>query len=89
MLSARMVRPQGHAHAEDWGPLGLVRTWLDALDRHGKPWSVEASGFFARVIQHEYDHLIGMMFLDRMKSLETLTFLEEYGRYWARHEEDE
>jgi len=41
------------------------------------------------VIQHEYDHLIGTMFLDRMKSLETLTFLEEYGRYWARREDAE
>jgi hypothetical protein len=28
------------------------------------------------------------MFLDRMKSLETLTFLEEYSRYWARHEDE-
>jgi hypothetical protein len=29
------------------------------------------------------------MFVDRMKSLETLTFLEEYSRYWARREDEE
>jgi peptide deformylase len=41
------------------------------------------------VIQHEVDHLVGTVFLDRMKSLETLTFLEEFGRYWARDEDEE
>jgi peptide deformylase len=41
------------------------------------------------VIQHEVDHLNATVFIDRMKSFETLTFLEEYGRYWARHEDEE
>jgi peptide deformylase len=62
---------------------------IQAHDRRGKPLNFSASDFFARVVQHEYDHLIGTIFLDRMKSLETLTFLEEYGRYWARHEDEE
>lgn len=62
---------------------------VQAHDRRGKPLTLSAQDFFARVIQHECDHLAGTVFLDRMKSLETLTFLEEYGRYWARHEEDE
>ncbi len=62
---------------------------IQALDRRGKPLTFTASDFFARVIQHECDHLIGTVFLDRMKGLETLTFLEEYGRYWARHEDEE
>jgi peptide deformylase len=62
---------------------------IQAHDRRGKPLSFAARDFFARVIQHEHDHLIGTLFLDRMKSLETLTFLEEYGRYWARHEDEE
>ncbi|MBI4391482.1 MAG: peptide deformylase, partial [candidate division NC10 bacterium] len=30
-----------------------------------------------------HDHLQGIVFLDRMKSFETLTFLDEYARYWA------
>ena len=62
---------------------------VQAYDRRGKPLNFTARDFFARVIQHEYDHLIGTTFLDRMKSLETLTFLEEYSRYWARHEDEE
>jgi peptide deformylase len=62
---------------------------VQAQDRRGKVLRLTASDFFARVIQHEVDHLVGTVFLDRMKSLETLTFLEEFDRYWARHEDDE
>jgi peptide deformylase len=55
-----------------------------AYDRHGKRVEIKASGFTARVIQHETDHLDGVLFFDRMKSFETLTYLEEFGRYWSR-----
>jgi peptide deformylase len=54
-----------------------------AFDRLGKKIEIEASGFTARVIQHETDHLNGVLFLDRMKNFESLTFLEEFGRYWS------
>jgi peptide deformylase len=56
-----------------------------AFDRRGKRVEIEASGFTARVIQHETDHLDGVLFFDRMKSFESLTFLEEYSRYWSAH----
>jgi peptide deformylase len=62
---------------------------VQASDRRGKVVTLKATEFFARVIQHENDHLIGTVFLDRMKSLETLTFLEEYGRYWAPREDED
>ena len=52
-----------------------------SLDRHGKLQQLTANGFPARVIQHETDHLNGILFVDRMMSFESLTFLEEYGRY--------
>jgi peptide deformylase len=42
---------------------------------------VEAKGFFARVIQHECDHLDGRVYLDRMADLKTLSFLHEYERF--------
>lgn len=61
---------------------------VQAHDRRGKPLHLKSSDFFARVIQHECDHLTGTVFLDRMKSFETLTFPAEYGRYWARHEDE-
>jgi peptide deformylase len=47
---------------------------------------MKASGFTARVIQHETDHLDGVLFFDRMESFETLTFLEEFTRYWSRRQ---
>ena len=55
---------------------------VKAYDRHGKRIDARFRGFTARVIQHETDHLDGVLFFDRMKSFETLTFLDEFGRYW-------
>ena len=91
------LAPVGAATEEDWeGCLSIpdlrgrvVRTaeiQVRALDRHGRELSMTASGFPARVIQHETDHLDGILFLDRMRSFESLTFLSEYGRYWEKEE---
>jgi len=55
-----------------------------ALDRKGERIEIRAHDFPARVIQHETDHLDGVLFLDRMRSLESLTFLDEYSRYWIK-----
>jgi len=55
-----------------------------ALDRKGDRIELRAHDFPARVIQHETDHLDGVLFFDRMRSFETLSFLEEYSRYWAK-----
>ena len=51
-------------------------------DREGSAVELGAEGIFARVLQHEIDHLDGVLFLDRMDDLQTLTFVEEYQRYW-------
>jgi peptide deformylase len=59
---------------------------LKALDRDGKPIELRLSDFAARVAQHETDHLDGVLFLDRMTSMESLTFMEEYSRY---HQKDD
>ena len=58
-----------------------------ALDRNGKPLELRLRGFPARVAQHETDHLDGILFFDRMPSMETLTFLEEYSRFWTKEED--
>src|SRR5215470_11740178 len=60
-----------------------------AFDRNGEKIELRASNFSARVIQHETDHLDGILFFDRMKSFESLTFLEEYSRYWVRNDEED
>jgi len=55
---------------------------IRGMDRHGHRMELHLQGFPARVAQHETDHLDGVLFFDRMKSFETLTFLDEYSRYW-------
>jgi peptide deformylase len=62
---------------------------VNALDRKGKPFEMELKDFAARVVQHETDHLDGVLFFDRMTGFESLTFLEEYGRYHRRRDSDE
>jgi len=55
-----------------------------ALDRRGNPFELRESNFSARVVQHETDHLDGVLFFDRMRRFESLTFLEEYAKYWRK-----
>jgi len=55
-----------------------------ALDRHGERIELRARDFPARIVQHETDHLDGVLFFDRMRSFESLTFLDEYARYWTK-----
>ena len=57
-----------------------------AYDREGKRVEMKVSNFTARVIQHETDHLDGVLFFDRMKSFDSLTFLEEFQRYVSRRD---
>jgi peptide deformylase len=59
-----------------------------ALDRRGRKIEFVADGLPARVVQHETDHLDGVVFFDRMASLDTLTFMDEFRRYWARDDEE-
>jgi peptide deformylase len=60
---------------------------IRALDRRGKPFEMTLKNYPARVVQHETDHLDGLLFLDRMRTFETLTFLEEFQRYQSNHNE--
>ncbi len=55
---------------------------LKALDRYGKPFEAILTDFAAVVAQHELDHLNGILFIDRMKTMKTLTFQKEYELYW-------
>jgi peptide deformylase len=55
------------------GYVGLVnrheKITLTGLDRHGKPLRVKASGWLARVFQHEVDHLDGQLYIDIAKEI--------------------
>ena len=50
-----------------------VKRWnqitVEALDRHGKPFTLEADGLLAVCIQHEMDHLAGKVFVDHLSPL--------------------
>jgi peptide deformylase len=39
-------------------------------------------------MQHETDHLDGVLFFDRMTSLESLTYMDEYRRHWMKDEDE-
>jgi peptide deformylase len=70
---------------------GMVPRFTDitvaALDRHGKAVELKLKKFPARVAQHETDHLDGVLFFDRMSSMQSLTFLDEYSRFHAKDED--
>ena len=72
---------------------GLVsrpaRIRVRALDRTGRPLEFGASGLPARVLQHELDHLDGILFFDRMRSFESLSYMDEYRRHWATDDDDD
>jgi len=61
---------------------------VTALNRDGEPIETVASDFHARVIQHETDHLKGEIYLDRMKDMRALGFLQEWQRYMMKPEKE-
>jgi peptide deformylase len=92
------LAPRGPVTEEGWeGCLsipdirGMVPRFVDivlkAQDRHGKPIELNLRKFPARVVQHEADHLDGVLFFDRMASFQTLTFMDEYSRYHTKDED--
>ena len=88
-----VVTPLGDEMEEGWeGCLsvpdmrGMVPRYravrLQCYDREGQRVDLIAKDFFARVIQHEADHLNGVVYLDRMRNLSTLSHTAEWNRHW-------
>ncbi len=86
------TRPLSEAMVTDWeGCLSIpdVRGQVprpkaiavEALSADGEALGFEVRGRAARIVQHEVDHLDGILFPDRMEDLKSLMFLEEYVRY--------
>jgi len=61
-------------------PRACVLT-VEFLNERAQPVQVEAKGWYARILQHEIDHLSGVLYTDRMHS-RTLTTLENMERFW-------
>jgi peptide deformylase len=62
---------------------------LDYHDTEAQPVSLVAKDFFARVVQHETDHLDGVVYLDRMTDLTTLCHLAEWNKHWLGNREQD
>ena len=89
------ITPIGDETIEDWeGCLSIPdirgrvprarQIRLRGFNREGQKLDLTLRDFPARVAQHETDHLDGILFFDRMPTFDSLTFLDEYGRYHAK-----
>ena len=92
------ITPLSDETEEDWeGCLSIPdlrgkvprykRIRVEAWDRRGKPLDFVASDFHARVIQHEYDHLDGILTLDRAQSSRHIIKASEYATVLKREGE--
>ncbi len=54
---------------------------VECLNEKGEHKVIEASGWYARILQHEIDHLAGRLYVDRMR-VRTLTELHNFNRFW-------
>jgi peptide deformylase len=94
MVNPVIVEAEGRATAEE-GCLSIPdiygdvtraeRVVLEALDREGKPFRLEAGGLAARAIQHEIDHLDGILFLDHLGLMKRRVLLAR----WKREHRDD
>ncbi|MBD1147502.1 peptide deformylase [Pelagibacterales bacterium SAG-MED31] len=80
---------------DDWegclsipGMLGLVKRYkhikYTALDLNGKQIVGEAEGLHARVIQHEFDHLNGILYISRLSHKKAFGYSEEIEKFWKK-----
>jgi peptide deformylase len=95
-----VLTPIGEETAPDWeGCLSIpdfrgvtprhTAVRLEGYGRKGERLDLTAKDFFARVLQHETDHLNGLVYLDRMRDLTTLSHLQEWNRHWLTAEREE
>jgi peptide deformylase len=75
------------------GLRGLVsrpnKVLVQALNEKGEKIKFIAEGFAATVVQHEYDHLLGRVYIDRMTDMSNLSFNREFEKYLASPENEE
>ncbi len=73
---------EGCGSVESAGLFGAVKRWnkitVEALDKDGSQFEYKAEGFLARVVQHEYDHLDGTLFIDKVTDVTQILGKEEY-----------
>jgi len=87
VLANPLITPLSDEIEDGWegclsvpGLRGVVPRWTrlhyEGFDQHGKPISRDAEGFHARVVQHECDHLIGVLYPMRIRDFSRFGFTE-------------
>ena len=89
LINPEIVNLEGEVEAEE-GCLSVpdyttvlkraMKVCVKGLDRNGKPVEIEAEGLLARALQHEIDHLNGILFVDRMGRIRKEFFKKRYAR---------
>jgi len=79
LINPKIISREGEILSEDEGCLSVpdfradvkraAAVTVEGYDREGKPVKLDAEGFLAIVLQHEIDHLNGILFIDRISSL--------------------
>ena len=87
LINPEIVTAEGHDRAEE-GCLSIpdvygeveraTRVHVRALDRHGQPFEIDATGLLARAVQHEIDHLHGKLFIDYLSFLKRRAALAKW-----------
>ena len=74
------------------GMTGLVKRFskvrYEGFDMNGNIIKKEAEGLHARIVQHEYDHLMGIMYISRLADNRAFGFSEEIEKFWKSRDEE-
>ncbi len=89
LVNPEIVHKEGQADSEE-GCLSIPRyktivrradkVRVKCLDRNGRPVEIEGEGILARALQHEIDHLNGLLFIDRIGRIKRGFFQRRYAR---------
>jgi peptide deformylase len=89
-INPSIIETSGEIVDYEEGCLSLPGVWghitrpkmirLQAWNDKGKPFTIDADGILSRVIQHEYDHLNGSLFIDKLPALKRERLLDKYER---------
>lgn len=90
LVNPRLTATGATKEAEEEGCLSVpdifaevtrpIQVTLEALDRDGARYSLEADGLLARAIQHEIDHLDGVLFIDHLGPMKRQFMMRKYQR---------
>ena len=88
LINPRIVESSDEVETAEEGCLSIPEIYgeverpyavvLEALDRNAKPYRVATTGFQARAVQHEIDHLDGILFLDRLSAVRRSLLLSKW-----------